>query len=376
MIEIKRLQSIEKALAPKRALLIFGPRRIGKTTMLDAYLKTQAGRSIGSFIGDDIYVREVFSSQNRARILALISAYDVVAIDEAQLIPNVGLAAKMIVDAHPEKLLILTGSSFFELFGQVGEPLTGRHFSMTLLPLAQAELGLNPYELHGGRDDFLVYGSYPEVLIADDRESKKKILRELVSSYLFKDILALDKVKSPQLALDIARALAYQIGSEVSLSEIAKLVKTDHKTVARYIDVFEKMFILKRVGGFSRNLRNEITKKAKYYFLDVGVRNAVVENFNPINARDDVGGLWENFVFMEMYKQSVIQERAGDRFYFWRTHTGKEVDIVKESGGGLYAYEIKVTKKSSVPKEWAAAYPDAHFTSITMDNFAETAPSF
>ncbi|MDP3956041.1 MAG: ATP-binding protein [bacterium] len=359
-------------MAPGRALLIFGPRRIGKTTLLCAYLKTRADKRVVSFVGDDILVREIFGSEDRTRILSYVAAYDIIAIDEAQLIPNIGRAAKMIVDAYPEKRLILTGSSSFELYGQVGEPLTGRHFSMALIPLAQDELGLNRLELLGGRSDFLVYGAYPEVLTADDHESKKRLLRELVSSYLFRDILTLNKVKSPKLAIDTARALAYQIGSEVSLSEIARLVKTDHKTVARYIDVLEKMFIIKRVGGFSRNMRNEITKKSKYYFLDLGVRNAVIENFNPIGARDDVGALWENFVFMELYKKSVIADRTGDRFYFWRTHTGQEIDIIREREGVLLGIESKWRKKSTVPKTWRTAYPNAEFLCITTDNFFDT----
>ena len=219
-------------------------------------------------------------------------------------------------------------------------------------------------------ENFLIYGAYPEVLSSISKEEKERILNELISSYLYKDILVLDKIKSPDLLRDITRCLAFQIGNEVSLNEIAKVVKTDVKTVGRYIDVLEKMFVIKKVRGFSRNLRNEISKKAKYYFLDNGVRNAVIGQFGILASRNDIGGLWENFVFMELYKQTVLRENS-DQYYFWRTHTGKEVDIVRESGSTITAIECKWSTEASVPALWRKTYPNSDFITINKENYLD-----
>ena len=369
-MNFKRTQTIETCLAPRRALVIYGPRRIGKTTLLNSFLSRQSGKRIFSAVGDDIKIRTLFRSEDRDEILAFARPYEIVAIEEAQSVPNIGLGAKMIIDAFPGKTLILTGSSSFDLSRQVGEPLTGRHFTMTLLPIAQREIAASRFEIRNALDDFLIYGSYPEVLAADDREHKERILRELVSSYLFKDVLALDRIKSPDLLLDIVRCLAFQVGAEASHNEIAQTVKTDPKTVARYLDVLEKMFVIKKVRGFSRNLRNEISKKSKYYFLDNGIRNAAIGRFNPLSERDDAGALWENFVFMELSKQSAI---AGDgaAFYFWRTHAGHEIDIIMESGGKIRAIECKWSGDARAPALWGATYPGARFCVVNRDNYLD-----
>ncbi len=363
-----RTQKIETALAPKRALVIYGPRRVGKTTILKGYLSTQKDKPTMYVVGDDFRIRELFEKELRDELLDFARPYDIIAIDEAQQVPSIGLGAKMIIDAFPEKQLILTGSSSFDLSAKIGEPLTGRHFTMTMLPLAQSEMCSSRFELKGALNSFLIYGSYPEVLSVETKEEKERILNELVSSYLYKDILALDKIKSPDLLRDIARAIAFQIGNEVSLNEIATLVKADVKTVGRYLDVLEKMFVIKKVRGFSRNLRNEISKKAKYYFLDNGVRNAVIGQFSDLASRNDIGGLWENFVFMELYKKSTIAGDSG-QYYFWRTHTGKEVDIVREIGGTLTAIECKWSTEASAPALWNETYPDSTFMTINKENY-------
>lgn len=367
-MEFERKQLIESSLAKNRALVIYGPRRIGKTTLLNKYLKKQsADKRVLSVIGDDIRIRELFASEIRDAILDFAKPYDVIAIDEAQRVPRIGLGVKMIIDAFPEKTLILTGSSSFDLSSQVGEPLTGRHFTLTLLPIAQAEMKATRFELTGALESRILYGSYPEVLTAHDSAMRERILHELVASYLYKDALALDKIKSPDLLKDIAKMLAFQVGNEVSLNEIAVALKTDVKTVGRYLDVLEKMFVIKKVRGFSRNLRNEITKKSKYYFLDLGVRNAVISQFSPFGNRNDIGALWENFVFMEFLKQSVISQSA-DNYYFWRTHTGVEIDIIRESHGKLTAIECKWSNvKAKIPKLWHATYPESDFVTITKD---------
>lgn len=372
-MEFRRKQSIAKNLSPKRALIIYGPRRVGKTTLLHRYLTDPATRHprVFSSTGDDFALRELFRSEKLKDILDFARPYDLIAIDEAQHVPSIGLGIKMIIDAFPEKTVILTGSSSFDLARETGEPLTGRHFTLTLLPLSQGEMVASPFELKNALSDFLIYGAYPEVLLEPDKEKKAKILSELVSSYLFKDMLAFERIRSPHLLTDIVKCLAFQVGSEVSLNEIARTVKTDAKTVTRYVDVLEKMFVIKKVRGFSRNLRNEISKKAKYYFVDNGIRNAVIAQFNDLSLRDDIGALWENFIFMELSKQSVIEERL-DTYYFWRTHTGAEIDIIKESSGILSAIECKwsgVSKKP--PARWRTAYPDTSFTTINRENYLE-----
>lgn len=365
-----RKQRIEDSLVLKRALVIYGPRRVGKTTMVETFLAAQKNKETFYAVGDDFRLRELFASEIRDNLLDLAKPYDIIAIDEAQQVPSIGLGAKMIIDAFPEKQLILTGSSSFDLSSKIGEPLTGRHFTLTLLPLAQSEIHGSRFEIGNHLEDFLVYGAYPEVLLAADNKQKERILNELVSSYLYKDVLALEKIKSPDLLRDITRAIALQLGSEVSLNEIANIVKADIKTVGRYLDLLEKMFVIKKVRGFSRNLRNEIAKKAKYYFLDNGVRNAVIGQWGSINDRNDVGRLWENFVFMELYKQSNLAGN-NDQYYFWRTHTGKEVDIIRERGTELTAIECKWTADAKAPTLWKETYPDSSFLAINNRNYLE-----
>lgn len=369
LMKFNRKQDIRKALEPKRVLVIYGPRRVGKTTLLSEYLKTQSDKKIFFSTGDDIQLRNIFRSEERSRILDFARPYDLIAIDEAQFIPSIGLGAKMMIDAFPEKNIILTGSSSLDLSNKLGEPLTGRHFTLILLPFSQGEMENSRFELEGALEQFLIYGSYPEVLNEPDLDRKRKILNELISSYLFKDALALEAVRSPDTLMDIAKCLAFQVSNEVSINEIARTARTDAKTAAKYVDLLEKMFIIKRIRGFSRNLRNEISKKAKYYFLDNGVRNATIAQFNPLALRNDVGALWENFVFMELLKKSGI-EGAFDSYYFWRTHLGQEIDIIKESNGALAAIECKWSKDaSSAPPAWRAAYPNASYMVINKENY-------
>ena len=370
-MQLKRKQDIVTVIEPKRILVIYGPRRVGKTTLLDEYLKTQTDKKTFFSTGDDVQLRNIFQSEERNRILDFARPYDLIAIDEAQFVPSIGLGAKMMIDAFPEKNIILTGSSSLDLSNKIGEPLTGRHFTLTLLPFSQGEIASSRFELENSLERFLIYGSYPEVLNEPDLDRKRKILSELVSSYLFKDALALEAIRSPDTLLDITKCLAFQVGSEVSINEVARIARTDAKTTAKYIDLLEKMFILKRIRGFSRNLRNEISKKSKYYFLDNGVRNAVISQFNPLALRNDVGALWENFIFMELVKKSGI-ESSFDAYYFWRTHAGQEVDIIKESDGVLTAIECKWSDgRSSPPSAWRESYPDASFQTINRKNYLD-----
>ncbi len=358
-MEIQRNQTIESNLTPKRVLIVYGPRRIGKTTLVKAFAQKNTDKKLLFAVGDDVRLQTLFNSGLRKEILDYARPYEILIIDEAQYIKNIGQAIKMIIDEYPEKTIILTGSSSFEVSQHVGEPLTGRHFTMTLLPLMQSEIQMSDFEKKEHLEDFLIFGSYPEVLLTNDREQRIRILDELVHSYLLKDILVLDKIRSPETLIDILKALAFQVGNEVSFTEIGKLVGRDTKTVQRYIDILEKTFVIKRLRPYSKNLRNEISRKSKFYFYDLGIRNAIINQYNALNLRNDVGALWENFVFMELYKKSQALGLR-EELYFWRNKQGVEVDIVSEKDGSLRAYECKWTKEySSGFSKFLDEYPKA-----------------
>ena len=366
--------NLSSYLKPNKVLFIFGSRQTGKTTLLKKFLSENKDKfryKLDS--GDDINLHAVLGSSDFKKIIEYTKGYDLIAIDEAQKIKGIGQGLKIMVDQVPNLKAIVTGSSSFELAGQIGEPLTGRKITLALYPLSQIEMGniYNDYELKSRLDDYLIYGAYPEVLTNEFINDKKRILEELVGSYLLKDILELEKVKSSKLLLDLLRLLAFQIGSEVSLSELGKQLGIDGKTVARYLDLFEKSFVIINIRGFSRNLRKEITKKSKYYFLDNGIRNAIIANFNPLEIRDDIGKLWENFLVVErIKKQSYHQIYANN--YFWRTWNQKEIDWVEERDGKLFGYEFKwKSKPLKAATAWSENYPDASLEIIDKENYLE-----
>lgn len=370
-MQIPRIyDNLGKYLQPNKVLVIYGPRQVGKTTILQNYLSGLTSYKIES--GDDIRLQETLSSQDASKILEYARGYSLIALDEAQKIPHIGEALKIMVDQIPGISVIATGSSSFELAGQIGEPLTGRKTTLTLYPVSQLELAKlhNIYELKTRLEEFVLYGGYPEVVATIGNEAKEKILHEIVGSYLLKDILEFDRVKSSKLLLDLLRLLAFQIGKEVSLSELGKQLGIDYKTVARYLDLFEKAFVIYNLRGFSKNLRKEITKKSKYYFYDTGVRNAIISNFNPFAIRNDIGELWENFLFMERLKKRSYQNLYSNA-YFWRTWNGQEIDLIEERDGTLYAYELKWKKESKPPSQWQEAYSGAEFHCITNDTYIE-----
>lgn len=371
-----RKQHIEAYQETGRVVMIYGPRRVGKTTLLKKYLESLSSHVLKKYdIGDDIELQILFNSQNRTRILEYARPYDVIAIDEAQNIAHIGIAVKMIIDEFPDKKIILTGSSSFELSRQSGEPLVGRQYLCTLLPIAWSEFAGSSYEKKQKLEQLLTYGAYPEVVVASDFLQKQYKLQELVSSYLLKDILILDKIKSPELLLNILKALAYQIGSEVSLMKLAKDVgEVDHKKIARYLDVLEKTFVIKKIKAFSNNPRNEITKKSKYYFYDLGVRNAVIGSFQDFSKKSgmEIGMLFENFITMELYKKSNINRRVFDEFYFWRNKQGKEIDIIKKTiEEGISAYECKWSEQKINFAIFKESYPEARTHLIHRENIDE-----
>ncbi|NTU51149.1 MAG: ATP-binding protein [Candidatus Aminicenantes bacterium] len=356
-------------LKPNKVLVIYGPRQVGKTTLLKDFLATCPWKHrLDS--GEDVRIQEVFQSRDFRTIKEYAAGSELLAIDEAQKIPGIGEALKILVDQVPGLRVIATGSSSFELAGQVGEPLTGRKITLTLYPVAQMELDgiFTPFELRERLEDFLIFGGYPEVVATTDKGEKTRLLTEISSSYLLKDILAFDRVKSPKVLLDLLRLLAFQVGSEASLSELGQKVGLDYKTVGRYIDLLEKSFVIFTLRGFSRNLRNEMTKKAKYYFFDTGIRNALIANFNPPSLRNDIGQLWENFLMMERMKSLAYRAIPVNR-YFWRTWQGQEIDLVEEREGRLLAYEFKWTSGGRGPRPFRAAYPEAAFEIINRENY-------
>ncbi len=364
-------EPLESHIQHGKVLLIYGPRRVGKTTLLQNFLKNTSFKyKLDS--GDNTRTQQILSSQDFKQILSYVEGYDLLAIDEAQNIPNIGMGLKIIVDQAPNIRVVVTGSSSFELAGQVGEPLTGRKRTLTLYPLAQSELLSihNRFELKEHLEDYLVFGAYPEVVSALTQKEKIEVIAEIANSYLVKDILAFDRVKNSKTLLDLLKLLAFQVGSEVSLTEIGTQIGVDYKTVQRYLDLLEKSFVIVRLGGFSRNLRNEVTNKAKYYFMDNGIRNALIAQFNGVDKRNDIGQLWENFIFIERLKHRTYNSIYAN-MYFWRTYDQQEIDLVEEHDGNLFGYEAKwSTGKSFVaPKNWAGGYPDAKFETITPDNY-------
>lgn len=366
-------EPLTRYLQPNRALLIYGPRRVGKTTLLRQFLaQTTLKYKLDS--GDNIRTQQVLGSQDFGEILAYAEGYQLLAIDEAQNIPNIGMGLKIIVDNIPGIHVIVTGSSSFELAGQIGEPLTGRKRTLTLYPLSQSELlnVYNRFELKERLTDFLVFGSYPEVVQAQTRQEKIDLLREIADSYLLKDILAFDRVRNSRVLLSLLKLLAFQIGSEVSVNELATQLGIDVKTTQRYLDLLEKTFVIVRMGGFSRNLRKEITTKAKYYFLDTGIRNAVIAQFSPPGQRDDTGALWENFAIIERLKHRTYTGQYANA-YFWRTYDRQEIDLIEERDGHLFGYECKwaLNKTVSAPAGWVASYPNTAFQVITPENYLD-----
>ena len=365
-------KNIDNLLKPNRALIIYGPRRIGKTTLLKNYLsKTKYKYLLDT--GDNVETRQIFGLPDFNKIIDYAAKYELIAIDEAQLIPNIGSGLKILVDQVPNIKVIATGSSSFDLANQVGEPLTGRKITINLYPLLQSELLtiFNKYELKKNLSDFLIFGSYPEAITAKTRTEKIAVIKEIVTSYLLKDILAFERIKSPKVLLDLIKLLAFQIGSEVSFNELATKLSINARTVARYIDLLEKSFIIVNLGSFSRNLRKEVTRKNKYYFLDNGIRNGVIDQFNDLDKRDDVGKLWENFIVMERIKMLDYKKIYG-HLYFWRTYEQKEIDIVEERDGKLAGYDIKWKKdKTKPPKDWLATYKNAEYKVINQDNYLD-----
>ena len=356
-----------------KVLVIYGARRVGKTSVIEKLLKTQK-RIVFSGTGDDIDLRNILSSENKARITTSFMGYEVVFIDEAQRIPGIGWGLKLLVDSNPEISVIASGSSSFELLSKVGEPLTGRQTLYTLYPVSLMELSELWGRIHiiQNLTDYLIYGTYPETLNAINYEKKKDYLITLRNSYLFKDILEVENVRNSDKITDLLKLIAFQIGNEVSLNELSGALGIAKQTVERYLGLLAKSFIIYKIGGYSSNLRKEVTKTSRYYFWDNGVRNAIINNFNDPSTRMDMGMLWENFCFTERLKKQAYRKIYSNN-YFWRTYDRQEVDLIEDREGKLFGFEFKWNpkKKAKAPKAFIETYSNAQFECITPENFLE-----
>lgn len=370
MIQRTLQEHIEKRLFRGRAIMLTGPRRSGKTTLIKKIIEASR-REVLFFDGDDPTVRKVLEEPNTEELRTILGSASIIFIDEAQRIPGIGLTSKIITDQFKEKQLILSGSSAFELSGNMNEPLTGRKWSYDLLPVSWEEWQLHAGYLKAEQDleNRLVYGFYPEVLTNPDE--KQEILHELMDSYLYKDILNYAGIRKPDILQKLVRALAFQVGQEVVHKEVGDLIGLDTKTVSRYIDILEQAFVLFRLPAFSKNLRNEIKKNSKIYFFDNGIRNSVIGALQPLAVRQDIGALWENFLVSERVKQLRYQQDRR-QIYFWRTTQQQEVDYVEVINGSVFGYEFKWNPRRKIrfPKTFEKTY-NATVQGITRDNFRE-----
>ncbi|MEM7535270.1 MAG: ATP-binding protein [Chloroflexota bacterium] len=356
----------------KKAVLLFGARQVGKTTLIQRIL-SDLPYNVLHVNGDEFRYIDILSSRDSRQLRNLTGGYELIFIDEAQRIPEIGINLKIIIDHLPNLRVIATGSSSLDLASQTTEALTGRAWRHTLYPIALCELAshYNTFELTDMLPERMVYGSYPEIFSLEGQVPKRDYLRDLVASYLYKDILEISNIKYSSKLHNLVKLLAFQIGQEISLSELGTQLGMSKDTVARYIDLLEQSYIVFRLHGFSRNLRKEVTKRDKIYFWDLGIRNMVIENINDLSNRNDVGQLWENLMIAERRKWLDYADVLGS-VYFWRTHSGSEVDLVQEGSGQLSAFEYKWgTKRVRVPKAFMNAYPEAAFEVISPENCLE-----
>jgi predicted AAA+ superfamily ATPase len=351
-----------------KVLVLYGARQIGKTTMLknlNSSLKTL-------WINGDLKRNQEILSQNDIQVIKdFIDDNELLIIDEAQNIRDIGNVLKIIYDEFPQVKVIATGSSSLELANELKEPLTGRSKTLQMYPIAMMELRKTKsiIDLKDELFTYLNYGMYPEVLTLKGAESKKAHLMELVSAYLYKDVLQLNNIKHSDKIYKLLQLLAYQIGSLVSIHEIANALKINQETVNHYIDLLEKGFVIKRLSGLSNNPRKEISKMDKFYFIDVGIRNAIINNFSDIEIRNDKGALWENFIFMERQKY-LSYKGITSQSYFWRRYSGSEIDLVEQRDGIFHAFEFKwKNKKTKVPASWEEDYPNNTYTCVDVDSF-------
>lgn len=361
--------AIENDLFQGKVLIITGARQVGKTTLIESILTGK--KKVISFNADNLTDRTKLENQDFEKLNHLVGDNNIIFIDESQKIVNIGNTLKILVDNYKKsKQIIATGSSSLNLLTNTQEPLTGRKFVYELFSLSVQEMfpDLSLLDIEKVLPTLLIYGSYPEIYTSDE-VNKRRLLTEITSSYLYQDILELEQVRNPAVLQKLLSALALQLGSEVSLTELGNLVGLDLKTVERYIDLLEKNYVIFRLPPYYSNQRKTLSKLNKIYFYDLGIRNTLINNFNPINLRTDVGALWENFLIVERMKLRQYRSINASQ-YFWRTYDKAEIDLVEEREGKLFGYEFKWGQERTAPKSWLE-YPNATFTLVNKDNFID-----
>lgn len=368
------LKRFHTKLKPNKVLIILGARRVGKTQLIKSYLETLPPKSYLQLNGEDMDDVGLLKERSVANYKRLLHTVDVLAIDEAQHIPEIGKILKLIVDTIEGIKVIATGSSVFDLNNHLGEPLVGRKNTVYLFPLAQIEFSAyeNYKQTKENLEQRLLFGSYPELEHYEDWNEKEDYLYEIINSYLLKDILIFEGVKNSEKIYDLLRLISFQVGKEVSIQELGNQLQISKNTVERYLDLLSKVFVIYKVNGFSKNLRKEITKTSRWYFTDNGIRNALIKNFNRLNNRMDVGELWENYLASERIKKQHYKQIVTTN-YFWRTYDQQELDWLEVKAEQLTGFEFKwnSNKKSKIPTAFAKAYPEADFEVIDPANYLD-----
>lgn len=365
-------EKIAERITPGKVVVIYGARRVGKTFLLKELVNSFEGKTL-LLNGEDYDVQSMLANRSVANYRHLFNGLDLLAIDEAQNIPEIGSVLKLIVDEIDGLRVIASGSSSFDLLNKTGEPLVGRSVKFQLTPLSSKEISKveNPFEMVQNLELRMLYGSYPEVVTMQSNEMRIEYLHEIVDSYLLKDILAVDGIKNASKMQNLLRLIALQVGSEVSYDELGMQLGMSKNTVERYLDLLSKVFVVYRVGAFARNLRKEVCKAGKWYFYDNGVRNAIINDFSPLALRNDVGHLWENY-FLSERRKYIHNNLKRIEQYFWRTYDKQELDLVEEYDGRLCAMEIKWGKKNpKLPNVFANAYQNAEYYVINKENYLD-----
>jgi len=365
-------QLLIDSIRPNMVLLLLGTRRTGKTFLLKKIAQQYAGRVL-MLNAEDSVVASSLSNRSVQNYRNMFSETDLLIIDEAQVIPEIGKVLKLIVDEVENISVIASGSSSFDLLNVSGEPLTGRSKLFELHPVAQMELAKieNLIETRQKLEERLIYGSYPMIFQFPTNQEKKEYLINLLNTYLLKDLLAIDGIRNASKIMNLLRLIAWQVGNEVSFHELGKQLSMSKNTIEKYLDLLSKVYILYSLPGFGRNQRKEITRNKKWYFFDNGVRNAVISHFNPLSSRNDQGTLWENYLIGERIKKNTYL-RNFTKHYFWRTYDQQEIDLVEERETEIFAWEIKWgEKESALPAAWKSFYPDSQFSTINSSNYLD-----
>jgi predicted AAA+ superfamily ATPase len=369
MIERVLQSVIETRMFHGKAIIIVGPRQVGKTTLLNI-LRSGSEHKVIHWNCDEPDIRQKLTNPTSTRLRAEMGSTEILMIDEAQRVQNIGITLKLLTDNFPEKQIIVTGSSALDLSDSINEPLTGRKYEYTLYPMSAEELTAHfgVQEERRMLEYRLIYGSYPDVI--NNPEEAREILSNITSSYLYKDIFAFQDVRKPEIIEQLLQALALQIGSEVSFNELGRMLGLNSLTVQRYLNLLEKSYVIFHLRSFSRNVRAELKKSRKIYFYDNGIRNALIGDFKPLNLRQDTGALWENYVISERMKHNGYHQFYG-RCYFWRTQQQQEIDYLEDMDGVLHAYEFKWNQERKVhlTETFAKSYPKHTFTIVHPDNF-------